>query len=177
MTIRLFESRLIDAVTLSDARRVAEQIFSRAGLETTWISCTRSQRDRRCREPIGPADFLVRIVDQTKAQQESLSFGYAHVDTTMRTGVLASLYGPRIKRTAARLKLDPALLLGRVLAHEVGHLLGVSAHSPTGIMRADWSDEVLRRERAAAFLFIEDQPATLRAGIAARVAATWHVAE
>ena len=35
-------------------------------------------------------------------------------------------------------------LLGRVMAHEIGHiLLGTHAHSRTGIMRAVWTDHEL----------------------------------
>src|SRR5439155_10444253 len=38
-------------------------------------------------------------------------------------------------------------LLGRVVAHEVGHLLlGTTAHSATGLMRARWNDEEARRD-------------------------------
>jgi hypothetical protein len=34
---------------------------------------------------------------------------------------------------------DVGQILGHVIAHELGHLLGLDSHSPTGIMRADWS--------------------------------------
>jgi hypothetical protein len=177
IVIRLYENQWIDAATLSDAGRVAQDIFGRAGLETAWILCRRSHRDRRCRDRLGPTDFLVRVVDWTTAEPESLSFGYAHLDTQTQTGVLASVFGPRIKRTAARLRLNAAILLGRVLAHELGHLLGLSAHSTIGLMRGDWSDEMLQRENKSAFLFIDDQPVVLRQGVAARVAAMWRAAE
>jgi len=45
----------------------------------------------------------------------------------------------RIEDTATLLGLDPALLLGHVIAHEMGHvLLPYDSHSQTGLMRAGW---------------------------------------
>jgi hypothetical protein len=40
--------------------------------------------------------------------------------------------------------VGPGILLGRAIAHEVGHLLlGSGYHSERGVMRAEWPDQML----------------------------------
>jgi hypothetical protein len=66
---------------------------------------------------------------------------------------LASIFWDNIEATAKRLNVDAALLMGRVIAHEIGHLLGMSKHSDVGLMRRHWSDDTLRRDRDLDFRF------------------------
>jgi hypothetical protein len=43
--------------------------------------------------------------------------------------------------------MEPGTLLGRVMAHEVGHLLlGTGYHGEAGVMRAEWPDAQLNRD-------------------------------
>lgn len=52
---------------------------------------------------------------------------------------MATLLFQRIGNLAERSGNDTPSLLGRVMAHEVGHLLlGSSEHGPIGLMRAVW---------------------------------------
>jgi len=62
----------------------------------------------------------------------------------------ATLGGHAVKAAVERAGIDPGALLGRALAHEVGHLLLRSpGHSPGGLMRAVWTDEELAAAAAA----------------------------
>jgi len=55
------------------------------------------------------------------------------------------VFGDRIYASVRHLGIGAAPLLGRVLAHEVTHLLiGTQTHSTSGLMRATWSDSSLQ---------------------------------
>jgi hypothetical protein len=50
-----------------------------------------------------------------------------------------------IRTIAGKASMDMTTLLGRAIAHEMGHLLlGSSRHTTSGLMRAFWSHEELR---------------------------------
>ena len=77
-----------------------------------------------------------------------LPLGYALIDTERKTGVIATVYLDRVNWLAAASGVDARVLLGRVLAHEIGHLLlGTNAHGRTGLMRAVWSRSALQRNQ------------------------------
>jgi hypothetical protein len=50
-----------------------------------------------------------------------------------------------------------AQVSGHVIAHELGHLLGLDSHSPTGIMRADWNLKHLKDATDGYLLFTPQQ--------------------
>jgi len=56
---------------------------------------------------------------------------------------------------AGRTGVDEATLLGRAVAHEIGHLLlGTSQHADAGLMRAHWSDRELQQGSEADWTFL-----------------------
>ena len=63
-------------------------------------------------------------------------------------GTLSTVYVTRVEAMARAAGATADVLLGRVIAHELGHLLiGTARHSSTGLMRAEWSVTELRRRR------------------------------
>jgi hypothetical protein len=61
---------------------------------------------------------------------------------------MATIFHEQVRTVARRSGVDDATLLGRAVAHEVGHLLlRAREHSATGIMRGAWSIEELTTER------------------------------
>jgi hypothetical protein len=51
-------------------------------------------------------------------------------------------------RLARELEIDHNKLLGRAIAHEIGHLLlATNTHAPSGLMRELWSHDELQRAR------------------------------
>jgi hypothetical protein len=81
------------------------------------------------------------------------------------------VFADRVTRTSNRAGANARGVLGRVIAHEIGHLLiGTSHHSRKGLMRAVWTDLELRRSIGLEWRFSASEARSMRAGIARRSA-------
>jgi hypothetical protein len=90
--------------------------------------------------------------------------GEALIDTRARAGVLATVYVDRVNWLAARTGVDRDELLGRAIAHELGHLLmGTSTHGTTGLMRPVWSPSDVRRRESGDWSFEPQEIAAIKA--------------
>jgi hypothetical protein len=77
------------------------------------------------------------------------ALGFSSIDVHQNAGWLGTVLADRVAAMAARAPADAGTLLGRVIAHEIGHLLlGTASHSRSGLMRARWTDDELRQDRA-----------------------------
>jgi hypothetical protein len=93
--------------------------------------------------------------------------GTSILDRGQRTGVLMTLDTSPIRGIAAGASIDFATLLGRAIAHEVGHLLlGSGDHTPIGLMRALWSQDELRGLKPAHWGFSAREEARMRERLA-----------
>src|SRR6266566_4513303 len=74
------------------------------------------------------------------------------------TGCQADIFYEGIEKLRYETFVDPAIILGHVAAHEIGHLLlGSNSHSTGGIMRAHWNMEELARANKRLLLFTKSQ--------------------
>jgi hypothetical protein len=70
-----------------------------------------------------------------------------------KAGVLATVFADRVEALAAAADIDEAELLGRVIAHEISHLLlGTREHGTRGLMRGEWKASELTQQRPADWL-------------------------
>ena len=113
-------------------------------------------------------DILLTTADGDRISLSALSrtplvLGEAFVDTRQRTGVLATVFADRVELLAGLSETDSALLLGRAIAHEVGHLLlGSNAHSLRGLMCAQWTPADIRRHARTDWELTRDDAAAIR---------------
>lgn len=146
LNVRVYRSPEIASDVLRTALNVAEATFAGASVYVVWQVCGPGE----CQTPPSPAERLVRLVRSPKgASHDTRCLGDALIDSQKGTGVLATVYVDRVLDLVRRLDIDHPTLLGRTIAHEIGHLLlATNSHAPSGLMRELWSAEELLASRA-----------------------------
>jgi hypothetical protein len=92
------------------------------------------------------------------------------IDISHRAGSVATIYLDRVDALAMESAADPGELLGRAIAHEIGHLLiGSPNHARVGLMRAVWGSGELRRRLPSDWVFSSGEAAELRHQLAVRM--------
>ncbi|HEY1306106.1 MAG TPA: hypothetical protein VGF24_21280 [Vicinamibacterales bacterium] len=166
VVIRIYDAGVSTAHLREAAIRTAAAILDEAGVAAEWHDCT-DGISRACQHPGPVRDLIVRIMPATttlhpqsaaevRANLENSDFrlGFAVVDPVRHTGAMATIFHDQVESVARRSGVDGSELLGRTLAHEIGHLLlGVRGHSRTGLMRAVWTDAELTMNRRDDWVF------------------------
>jgi hypothetical protein len=155
---------------LAGAEREAGRILGKAGLQTVWLDCpaglsTGDPHDP-CGEPLEATDIVLRVLSEsTKNRFQDTVFGFAVVP------VLASVYYDYAVQLARsdNAEFEGPIILGCVIAHEVGHLLlGSNSHSGSGIMQGHWERVQIREAMTGNLLFTPDQTKLIQARTFAR---------
>jgi hypothetical protein len=92
------------------------------------------------------------------------------VDIGLKAGTLATVFADRVQAMAAIGEVDDGELLGRVMAHEISHLLlGTRDHEPQGLMRGQWTAIELARQRPSDWRLSRAEGAKIRQAIKRRL--------
>ena len=144
----------------------AADTLAQANVTAHWIDCSRDERGvvpPACQAVLPPGELVVRIMDRTKRGDHIL--GTAIVQDG-GPNVIASIYAASVQERSVKSGVPIVTLLGRVTAHEIGHLLlGTNSHAPSGIMRASWNVKV---PHPAEWQFTRDDAARIRLGLLRR---------
>ena len=117
LVIRTYNNGAVTPESMTRSREIASAILKSAGVQAVWRDCPEG-----CGDALGQHEVIVRIVTAPEgAAAESL--GCALIDLQHRAGVLATVYSDRIDVVASRTGVDAGTVLGRTVAHEIGHLL------------------------------------------------------
>lgn len=175
--------RIIDQVGVSEkewglAQQVADRVFQSAGLSLNWIHClwNPSTGNADCPQATTPNVLsLVMVSEQTanRMQTPARVFGIALTDPEGSFGSRGYIYYGRIQsKCFERHDINEALLLGTVVAHELGHLLlGPNSHSPKGIMKPDLERGDMTGIQLSGLQFNDRQSETLRDAVERRLQA------
>ena len=149
LTVRLYNTSGIPSAQLAAARDAADRILRDTGINVTFRLCgARAGGTDSCDEPLKRSEVVVRIVGAPpfNTTLHPDAYGVTYIVKETNHGWLATVFSDRIRAAAERVGVDAGLVLGRVMAHEIGHLLlGIDYHGADGVMRADWPDDMLNR--------------------------------
>lgn len=169
LVVRVYDSTGVDAPERRRALSRAGHILGRADVDIDWVDCparTFGRPSRICSLALGRTDLVVRLVnapprDDTGTAKQAL--GYALIDTASGVSTIATVFVDRVAALAEGAKLDRPTVLGRALAHEIGHLiLGTNEHTDRGIMRETWTADELTQNSAVDWLFLPTEREKLR---------------
>jgi len=170
----------LGGLELSLARQEASRIFEEAGIRLEWST------DKPKDGESGPQVVGVRFVSVTPAAYRDRQHAQALAAALPYSTGPASItvFGDRVlPLMSIYTRRAAGQVLGHILAHEIGHMLEAEArHSPTGLMKARWSEEDLRAMTASGLSLAEEDREPLRmrflssAAPAAPVAASAEVA-
>jgi hypothetical protein len=153
ITVLVFNFRQIPPETLLRAEKEAGRILEQVGVPVTWQDCPTG--NETCRKGPGRVFFLAMMAGPVQNKFLDTISGYALLPTHLATVYYD--YLPRIPGGKSN-KNDTALVLGCVIAHELGHLLlGAHGHSIAGIMKAHWGIEQTRLALMSQLSFLPEE--------------------
>lgn len=183
LVVRTYDTYGLPNHDLRVARAHVEVIFKDAGIDLAWMDCwseheAPAEAPVECQREPGVNEVVLRLLrsnDRPDAQSRSLSMGYSLVNTPDRQPFLATVFVDLVAYVARNARADSSKLLGRTVAHEIGHLLlNANRHAATGLMRAKWSRRDLRRDKASDWKFRADEVELIRRAVEERhTSALW----
>jgi hypothetical protein len=160
LVIRIYDTGAATIAQRAAAIRTAAAIVHDAGFVVDWRDCSDRVSASGCEQPRRDGDLIVRIMPTSLATSRGSAvdadfrLGVAVLDPGTRAGEMATVFHDRVEAVAHRTGVNCGELLGRALAHEVGHLLlREMGHRPSGIMRAVWTDAELMSNRREDWVF------------------------
>ena len=183
LIVRIYDTSDGTADIRATAIRAAAGIVSRAGVSAEWRDCTNDSAEAHCQNVPGRRDLIVRIMPEvtpgstfrrsglqlhTRSGEIRLPLGIAVIDPITLAGEMATIFHEQVRTVARQSGVDDAELLGRVVAHEIGHLLlRANTHSRNGLMRGVWSIVELQQDQDADWVFAPGDRLRLQDGAVA----------
>jgi len=176
LSVAVFDYARVPPQWLSWAKQEMSRIYGEIGVEISWHDASSDARTNSVDKlqpdtgPLPQAALIVLILPESQATQERIPqgvIGYSAGTADECRRVAYVLYG---RMDQFRLEQAPAIyrakLLAYLMAHEVGHLLlPVQSHSPSGIMRAQWSRADLELAQQGRLRFTADQALSIRSKV------------
>jgi hypothetical protein len=156
LTLRIQNDARIPTAVLLEAQATVAKIYTQAGVNVAWLD-TGAQFTI-----IMPSRGNARHNDISEQMRRGNAMGYAP-GTTSAIGVLAYVLDYNIGELARYYRAKRNIMLGTVIAHEVGHLLFLPrSHSTTGLMRGKWNHVDFQSAQNGALFFTTEQGKLIR---------------
>jgi len=179
INIRVYDYADVRSPVLTKAQSEAARVLGRAGIETNWVGCAVPGRavesNPFCTAKLEATDIQVRIHPRKMAKKlmkHRSEFGLAFTAAGEGFGSYASIFFHRVEELSARRHTSQSLLLGHLIAHEIGHLLlGSNSHSRSGIMHVPWNRSQVERALLGTLLFTRQETEKMSGQVSRRWAA------
>ena len=146
---------------LARAEAEATRIYQATGIKLMWTDGSHGTPAFQFGVKIVAIPFAAKDVDRR-------ALGVAPGTTTIRGSLAYAFYGRILDFTTAH-NIDLGVMLGYVIAHEVGHLLlPYNSHSKAGLMSGAWDERQALRATQGALAFSAEESLAMRAGLETR---------
>jgi hypothetical protein len=162
LTVLVYNYTGASAVTLFSAEREAARILDSAGASVVWVNSwdkrqLSGETGELCAKGWTSQTHGLKLISGMNKFLYK-EFGVASIP------VYATIYYEEVARRAHNdnSASELPILLGCVIAHELGHLLGVRGHSTSGIMQPQWGASQIRQALMESLLFLKEQKRVIR---------------
>ena len=165
ITVRVYDMYGLSPDQRSKALAIAGETLAQANVAVAWIDCGRVNgvAPPECLAVLKDGEIVLRFQHRTERGSHILGTAIVQDDGPC---VLASVYAAAVTDRSVKTGLPISLILGRVTAHEIGHLLlGTNSHAPTGLMQASWN---LKRPHLSEWRFTTKDAEKMRSRYLAR---------
>jgi hypothetical protein len=177
ITVFIYNYAAISSEVLAQTEREAARIYKRGSIDIQWLDCPLSSKEASrfpaCQVPVGPTTLVVRILSQSMAERLRLvrdSHGFALSPDDGSFAITANVFAYDAEQLAHSRGVPDGVILGNILAHELGHLLlGSGSHSRTGIMHVPWHQKELGIVGQGMMTFTPEELKKMRADISVRM--------
>ena len=156
LVVRIVSDVNVSARVLDVAIAEAGRICTMAGIEAIWADTGDDIRS------IGALTVRLTRAPRSGRAVSSRALGVTPVSMNGRP-LHAWVFYERIRDRAAMLRMNEAILLGAVIAHELGHLmLPRGYHSNTGLMRERWDRQQAQKAMWGQLAFSSQEAESIR---------------
>lgn len=153
---------------VTGAKAETELVYRSAGVQIVWHGCDAFP------PPAGQTSpwFVIRL----RTDKPPLTVGPASLDVMGKAfvedagGYMADAYFQAVQAASEMHHGDSGVLLGFVMAHELGHLLLGSGHASDGVMQAAWGQRQMDALRQRWLKFNEENATRIRRVLDSRTA-------
>ena len=173
IAVRFYNVADAPAQEIARAQQEASQIFERVGVVLRWLDCSGPAPDSDCSGARRPEVVSLRLLPPHIESPSGLPrgiFGFALMSAGDGFPTMATVYLGRVSAIADGRKYRRSVVLGAIMAHELGHLLlGANSHSARGLMALPWGPRLLTAADQGTLGFSKGEAARIRQDVELRL--------
>ena len=177
INVLIYNHAKVPPATLRLAKSRASTVLGAAGVAPVFLDCALTADELRANPvcdqvPAGPTRLSLRILPKVMSARfgaEWNQFGFATLSTANGFATDAWVFFHKANDLAEAGVSSRAVILGHLIAHEIGHLLlGIGGHSAEGIMTAKWDRSTLLSADRGVLRFTPKQARHMRRNVERR---------